>query len=578
LNRLTRISFADGKVVTYQYDQGTNGIGRLTTMTDASGSTTWTYDQYGDVLTQRQQTGSVTLTTTLTYNVAGRLASITYPSGRVVTVSYNMDQILELDTTGGATLARSVTYQPFGRVASWVAAGGNSYTRSFDQDGRIAGVSVTPGTPFTAMLTYDAAGRITGISDTVLPSKSFGYDAVDRIVSYQTNSVTQSYTYDADGNRLSMTSNGTTSYSYNGTSNRLLGSSGAVTSTLGYDAAGNLLSNASATNYSYAYDASGRMVTESTGSNVTNYTLNGFGQRVTKSGYGARSIAGGSEIFVYDTAGRLLGEYDAAGHVVQETAWLDNLPIATMTSSQVYTIYPDHLGAPRAIGSSGYNLVWTWDHDPFGNGQPTGSITYNLRLPGQYYDNESGLHYNYFRDYDPATGRYVESDPIGLNGGINTYTYVYGNPVGLRDPRGLCDSSFDKLKSLFDANPYLLPLILATEVLGGGPEDPLADAAVAWEIAAAEAQAEGRAVSLLIDTADAGAVEANFSINVSASEAETNLISNGYSVVQRTDSATILYNGQNYYTIYTRSSTGLPGLQSNNISTGTIIKYRLSGP
>ncbi len=70
--------------------------------------------------------------------------------------------------------------------------------------------------------------------------------------------------------------------------------------------------------------------------------------------------------------------------------------------------------------------------------QPTGSFTYNLRFPGQYYDRETKLTYNYFRDYDPKLGRYIESDPIGMAGGTNTYAYVGGNPVNYTDPRGLC--------------------------------------------------------------------------------------------------------------------------------------------
>jgi RHS repeat-associated protein len=89
-------------------------------------------------------------------------------------------------------------------------------------------------------------------------------------------------------------------------------------------------------------------------------------------------------------------------------------------------------------------VVWRWDNnDPFGNNTPNenpngaGNFTCNLRLPGQYFDRETGLHYNYFRDYDPAIGRYIESDPIGLKGGINTFTYVLNRPTSLKDPYGL---------------------------------------------------------------------------------------------------------------------------------------------
>ena len=111
-----------------------------------------------------------------------------------------------------------------------------------------------------------------------------------------------------------------------------------------------------------------------------------------------------------------------------------------------YICYADHLGTPRAITRPSDNqVVWKWENsDPFGanlpNEDPSGTGTntkYNLRFPGQYYDQETGTHYNYYRDYDSSTGRYIQSDPIGLRGGINTYAYVEGNPLSFTDPMGL---------------------------------------------------------------------------------------------------------------------------------------------
>jgi RHS repeat-associated protein len=112
---------------------------------------------------------------------------------------------------------------------------------------------------------------------------------------------------------------------------------------------------------------------------------------------------------------------------------------------QAYYIDSDQINTPRLITDSTGKVVWQWDNnDPFGNNVPnadpnhTGTpFVFNLRYPGQYFDAETNLHYNYYRNYDPSTGRYIQSDPIGLNGGINTYSYVGGNPISLFDPFGL---------------------------------------------------------------------------------------------------------------------------------------------
>jgi RHS repeat-associated protein len=119
--------------------------------------------------------------------------------------------------------------------------------------------------------------------------------------------------------------------------------------------------------------------------------------------------------------------------------WQANLSEGqTLKNASYHYLISDHLGTPQlAINSTG-EQSWKINSDAFGNSEldANNQITMNLRFPGQYYDAETGLAYNYFRDYDAKTGRYIQSDPIGLEGGINTYGYVGGNPLVYSDPTG----------------------------------------------------------------------------------------------------------------------------------------------
>jgi RHS repeat-associated protein len=136
--------------------------------------------------------------------------------------------------------------------------------------------------------------------------------------------------------------------------------------------------------------------------------------------------ADGRKTFTYDARGRLVevrsghlvGEYNPNGVLLRETVWLDDTPVAVLKGTSVYYVQADRLNAPRVITDSQNRIVWRWDNaGPFGVGAPNenpsglGAFSYNLRLPGQYYDQETGLHYNTFRDYEPGTGRYVQGTP-----------------------------------------------------------------------------------------------------------------------------------------------------------------------
>lgn len=112
--------------------------------------------------------------------------------------------------------------------------------------------------------------------------------------------------------------------------------------------------------------------------------------------------------------------------------------VTAQAGEKIYFVHTDHLGTPQAMTDAAQNTVWKMGDDPFGGATPAvEQVVNNIRFPGQYYDAESGLHYNWNRYYDAGTGRYVTSDPIGLEGGINTYGYVGGNPLYWIDRDGL---------------------------------------------------------------------------------------------------------------------------------------------
>jgi RHS repeat-associated protein len=112
---------------------------------------------------------------------------------------------------------------------------------------------------------------------------------------------------------------------------------------------------------------------------------------------------------------------------------------AAVTQGELYYVHNDHLGTPQVMTDRGGSIVWHATYDPFGMADvdTASTIEMNVRFPGQYFDIETGLQYNYFRYYDPISGRFITSDPIGLDGGINLFAYVKNNPNKYFDPYGL---------------------------------------------------------------------------------------------------------------------------------------------
>jgi RHS repeat-associated protein len=271
------------------------------------------------------------------------------------------------------------------------------------------------------------------------------YDNLDRLLSLKNGATNiQSFTYDATGNRLNKTLGTTVTTNTIAPTSHRLTQDGATART--YDANGN---TATIGVKGYVYDDRNRLRDyKNGGTTVTRtYRYNGKGERVSKV---VSATSTSNRYFFYDEAGHLLGEYLANGTRVQEYVWLDDQLIAVLSDHDASTyqfVETDHLGTPRAvIHPVENNIVWRWNltNTAFGehiatNNPDADAVTYtfNLRYPGQMYDSESGLHYNYFRDYEPGTGRYVQSDPIGLAGGVSSYGYVGSSPLIFLDPKGL---------------------------------------------------------------------------------------------------------------------------------------------
>jgi YD repeat-containing protein len=355
LNRVTSITFQDGTKQTYAYDQGTNGIGRLSSITETDPlnevltQINYGYDPHGRVTSVAEVVDNVSTQHTVgyQYDSFGRMAQITYPFsngvdlggtvnyvfdglGRIgqVSVSY-FDRAFTPPAAVTKTVVQNVQYQPFGGVKSFTLGNGQTYTRGYDQDGRIASYNLGAQ---TFALGYDAASRITFLNDTGNPvnSNTYGYDLLDRLTSAVLPNLPFAYHYDAVGNRSSKTvGSSTDTYAYGTTSNRLASitaQAGAVRN-FSFDA------NGSTTNdglNQYVYDARGRLVqgTNTAACLISKYRVNALGQRVRKTVTTCNTGAPVADtLYVYDLGGRLLSENLLGGNYKRAYIYLNDIPV-----------------------------------------------------------------------------------------------------------------------------------------------------------------------------------------------------------------------------------------------------------
>ncbi|MEQ8426896.1 MAG: RHS repeat-associated core domain-containing protein [Gammaproteobacteria bacterium] len=438
LNRLVATRYPDSSLdVTYAYDDCTNGIGRLCQMSDAAGVTDYAYDARGNLVSQSVTMDGFSYTTSYTYNGADQLIRMTYPSGRIIQYGRNaLGQVEGVTTsTNNAfdSICSSMTYQPFGPLSGMTHGNSLLHTRTYDLDHRLTGLTTTADSDYQGRLySYDNANNIIDITNTLNAASSqfLQYDELNRLRDAAGTYGEINYDYDSIGNRLTSVENTVVeTYQYDSNSHHLLQTVSNELKDYAYDANGNTVSNGE---LDFSYGDNNRLQSVNiNGGAIAEYTYNGKGERVRKSAFG-------TTYYHYDQNGQLIAETDAAGMTLVEYIYVDGQPTALIRNNEIYYIHNDHLGTPQLITDSFQNTVWQADYNPFGEVDITTElVSNNIRFPGQYYDEETGLHYNYFRYYEPEMGRYITSDPIGLLGGVNTYAYVGSNPINAIDPSGL---------------------------------------------------------------------------------------------------------------------------------------------
>jgi len=487
LNRMTSKAYTaqscpmPSPVATYSYDQNAclgqsscYNVGRRTAMTDAAGSESWAYDKMGRVWANQRTTNSILKTTLYSYNLDGSLATLTYPSTRVITYQPGGAgrPLSAVDTPNSINYATGAHYAPPGGLGQ--IQNGTNLTSTFIYNNRLqpcwmysttgsalpwnttlCNGSTATGNIFDLKYSFNWGagdnGNLVGITNNQdnTRSQTFSYDQLNRILTGKTTSTYatspancwgEQYGYDASGNWGNLLLIGSVSSAYNGCTQES-GLSVAVTvqnQIVGntYDTAGNLLTGLGLG--SYTYNAENQM----TSTAGTNYTYDGDGKRVQKSS---------GKIYWYGASGQVLDETDLTGSTTNgsfnEYVFFGGQRLARRDGSgNTLYYFADHLGTSRVIVQAGSTApCYDADYYPFGGERPPliATCSQNYKFTGKERDSESGLDNLEKRYYGSSLGRLMSPDPVFFQAEmltdpqrLNEYAYARNNPLLYIDPTG----------------------------------------------------------------------------------------------------------------------------------------------
>jgi RHS repeat-associated protein len=496
LNRFTGKTYSDTTpAVTYFYDQTTyngltitNGKGRRTGMSDSSGTTAWSYDSAGKVITEKRTILGVTKTISYSYNLDGSIAAVTYPSTNVITYTVSNAQRLTAakDVVNSIQFATAASYASPGGLSGVITGqisggfGGITESHSYDNSLEYTSTQATSstGTALNLTLNYNLAGGDNGTVTTITNNVStetgrtqtLTYDPLNRIASATTQATSgvdcwgQNFIPDAVAN-LNTINNAqcnSNTLSVSVDANNHINSS----TTFAYDAAGNMTQDGKTTGYAYFFDGENRLA-QATGMSGGPYcyVYDGNGLRVAKKSGANSDCTGGTVTKLYwrSIARDALAETDGSGNTLNEYVFFAGRRIASRDGSgHIFYWFADQLGSTRTIttgsgpGQTPGQLCYDADFTPYGQ-----EISYTSRLqttacPPSYkftgYERDpetaygagdTGIDYAFARYYSSRLGRFLSTDPLGGSIGDlqshNAYAYTRNNPLNSTDPSGMTD-------------------------------------------------------------------------------------------------------------------------------------------
>ncbi len=460
LGNLSETVLENGDTVSYQ----SNAEGLVTAQLFADGtSQTFAYDAHGNLLTAKtfDADGNLTGTTTLAYNTADQLTSITYPNGQYLHFTYDATTGLRTQSVDQDGFTVNYFYNGQGQLAELKDGAGNLIVEyTYNQLGQLA--TKLNGNGTSTSYGYDAAGNLTSIINyasgtTVNSSFTYTYNLLGEETSMTdaANNVTK-YSYDAIGEltQIALPGGQTISYVYNAAGDRIAVVNGSTTTTYASNAANEITQVGSTV---YSYDANGNLHTVTDASGTTTYTFNDLNQltsitapdgTVTTYQYSPLGFLTGTNVGGTQTSylvdptglGTVASAYDSSGSLIADYTY--GLGLVSQTGP-AGTGYYDFDASGNTVGITGADgsYVNQYSYLPFGETTPGATALPNpFTFAGQngVLDLGNGLFHMTNRAYLPVTGQFVSNDPINLHGGdSNLRRYVGNDPVGHTDPSGL---------------------------------------------------------------------------------------------------------------------------------------------